>query len=319
MPVTISQVIRRTYAEVAARQGGERKWLRRWRKRLAYLWTALCHHDACCSWYEFVDSEPVRPFLALHPALPLKPLKPYLALGLGVRERAHVIQDSLSLLAAHWDSFQDIISGKNSVVATIDLGPDGIVTLSLDYNYQKEGELTLLLRAPDGQIAAISAFAFDRRPDGGHVMRIARIQGVKDHELLRGLEKAMHGLRPKSLMLFASQEVAHALGVKEIFGVSNANQVYKKKVLIALPGLHKLAFDYDAFWEEAEGKLGTDHWFRLPPRLEKRDLSETKRNKRSMYKKRYAMFDDISEQIHRSLNVPASLAGDCEPATPGKS
>lgn len=316
MPVTTSPVIRRTYAEVAARQGGERKWLRRWRKRLAYLWTALCHRDACRSWYEFVDSEPVRPFLALHPALPLKPLKPYLALGLGVRDRARIIRDSLSLLAAHWDSFRDIISGKNPVVATIDLGPDGKVFLSLEYNYQKEGELTLLLRMPDTRIAAISAFAFDRKPDGNHVMRIARIQGVKDHELLRGLEKAMHGLRPKSLMLFASQEVAHALGVREISGVSNANQVYKKKVLIALPGLHKLAFDYDGFWEEADGKLGADGWFRLPPRLEKRDLSDTKRNKRSMYKRRYAMFDDISAQIHRTLKANVITPGESQAAGP---
>jgi uncharacterized protein VirK/YbjX len=299
---------------VAARQTDERKLLRRWRKRLAFLWTAACHRGVCRSWYDFVDTEPMRPFLAIHPALPLKPLKPYLSLGLNVRDRVRVIQDSLSLLAAHWDSFRDIISGRKSVVATIDLGTDGKVSLCLEYNFQKEGELTLLLRTADGQIAAISAFAFDRKPDGEHVMRIARIQGVKDHELLRGLEKAMHGLRPKSLMLFASQEVAHALGVKEVSGVSNANQVYKKKVLIALPGLHKLAFDYDGFWEEADGKLEADGWFRLPPRLEKRDLSETKRNKRSMYKKRYVMFDDISAQIHRALNAPVEVRAEARPA-----
>ena len=121
--------------------------------------------------------------------------------------------------------------------------------------------------------------------------------------MLRGLEKSMHGLRPKSLMLFGSQEVAHALGVKNICGVSNTKQVYKRKVLIPLPGLRKMPFDYDGFWIEADGKLGEDGWFHLPARLEKRDSAEMKPNKRSMYRKRYAMLDDISQQIHQALGA----------------
>jgi uncharacterized protein VirK/YbjX len=157
-----------------------------------------------------------------------------------------------------------------------------------------------LLRVTDGRVAAMSSFSFDRKPDGNYVMRIGRIQGGKDHELLKSLEKTMHGLRPKSLMLFACQEFSRVFGVKEIFGVSNAHQVYKRKVLIPIPGLRKLSFDYDSFWSEAGGKLEPDGWFRLPPSLEKRSLFEIKPNKRSMYKKRYAMLDDISEQINSS-------------------
>ena len=168
--------------------------------------------------------------------------------------------------------------------------------------------MSLLLRMADGRAAAISSFAFDRRADGKYVIRIGRIQGVKDHELLRSLEKAMHGLRPKSLMLFASQELARTLDVQEIFGVSNAHQVYKKKVLIPIPGLRKLSFDYDGFWREAGGTLDPDGWFRLPPSLEKRNTAEIKPNKRSMYNKRYTMLDNISNQI-RSSRVQESQRG----------
>jgi uncharacterized protein VirK/YbjX len=293
-------VIRRTYSEAVANQVGGRRLLRRWRKRLYYVWIALCHRRPCRDWYDFLDSPPVQPFLAVYPALPLKPLKPYLSLSLDIRDRIRVIQDSLLLLSTRWESLRHIITGQNPVIATIDLGPDGAATLCLEYNHQKEGELSLLLRMTDGRVAAMSTFAFDRKPGGDHVMRIGRIQGVKDHELLRSLEKAMHGLRPKSLMLFASQEFSRVFGVKEIFGVSNAYQVYKRKVLIPIPGLRKLSFDYDGFWSEAGGKLEPDGWFRLPPSLEKRTLSEIKPNKRSMYKKRYAMLDNITDQIFSS-------------------
>ena len=292
-----ASVIRRTYSEAVANQFGGRRLLRRWRKRLFYIWIALRHRQPCRDWYDFLDSVPAQPFLAIYPALPLKPLKPYLSLSLDIRERIRVIQDSFLLLFTHWESFRHIIAGPNPVIATIDLGSHGTATLCLEYNRQKEGELSLLLCMTDGRIAAMSSFAFDRKPDGNHVMRIGRIQGVKDHELLRSLEKAMHGLRPKSLMLFASQEFSRAFGVKEIFGVSNAFQVYKKKVLIPIPGLRKLSFDYDSFWSEAGGKLEPDGWFRLPTGLEKRSLSEIKSNKRSMYKKRYAMLDNIADQI----------------------
>ena len=297
-----ASVIRRTYSEVVANQVGGRRLLRRWRKRLYFVWVAMRQRRPCRDWYDFLDSAPLQPFLAIYPELPLKPLKPYLSLSLNIRERIRVIQDSLLLLSTHWKSFQHFIAGQDPVIATIDLGPDGMAFLCLEYNRQKEGELSLLLRMTDGRVAAMSSFAFDRKSDGNHVMRIGRIQGVKDHELMRSLEKAMHGLRPKSLMLFASQEFSRVLGVKEILGVSNANQVYKKKVLIPIPGLRKLSFDYDDFWSEAGGTLEADGWFRLPPRLEKRHLSEIKPNKRSMYKKRYAMLDRISEQI-RSFGV----------------
>jgi uncharacterized protein VirK/YbjX len=304
--MNIVSAVRRTCAEVSALFSDD-PLLRRWRKQIYFGWVAMRNPAACGRWYEFLDSAPVRPFIKANPSLPLKPFKPYLALGLKVGDRVRIIHDSLSLQAGRWNAFQDIINGSKPVAASIDLGADGVVTLCLEINHQKEGELTLLLRMPDRQIAAIAAFAFERRPDGAHVMRIARIQGVKDHEMLRRLEKAMHGLRPKSLMLFASQEVAHALGVGAIFGVSNAQQVYKDKVLIPLPGLHKLAFDYDGFWKEADGAAEPDGWFRLPARLEKREPSEMKPNKRSMYKKRYAMLDDISAQIHRALGASTGV------------
>ena len=300
--------IRRTLAWFAATPQADGKPLKRLRKQLVLAWHAMLNRSICQQWYEFLDSPEIRPFVAANRALPLKPLKPYLSLGLNVAGRARLIQDSLRLLADHWAVFEPVIAGTRLVLSRIELTNGETVSLCLEFNLQKEGELTLLLRLANGDIAAISAFAFDRQPDGRHFLRVARIQGVKNHELLRMLEKEMHGLRPKSLMVFATQEVAHALGVSAIFGVSNANQVYNKKVLIALPGLHKLAFDYDSFWLESNGTMDADGWFCLPTRLQKRETSEMKRNKRPMYKKRYAMFDDISAQIHRALQAAPSLA-----------
>ena len=275
--------------------------LRRWRKRLYFVWATLRHRRACRQWYHFLDSTSMQPLMKLYPALPIKPLKPYLAISLDVEERIRVIQNSLLLMVTRWESIERIIVGQNPVIAVIDLHPDLKVHLCLEYNRQKEGELSLLLRMADGRLIAMASFAFDHGTDGHCLMRIGRIQGVKDHELLRMIEKTMHGLRPKSLMLFASQEFARILGITHIFGISDGEQVYGKKVLIPIPGMTRLAFDYDTFWREAGGIQEQDGWFRLPPSLKRRDISDIKANKRSMYKKRYAMLDDISNQMRSAL------------------
>lgn len=293
----VIDVVRRVYNDVSVNQAHDARPFRRWRKRINYISTALLNIKVCRSWYHFLDTAPIQPILSRYPGLPLKPLKPYLSLALEIEQRVRVLQDSLLLFATHWEYFQQIINNENPIIAKLDLGQDGVAKICLELNSQKEGELSLVLRAANDQIAAMCSFAFERTSTGDYAMRIGRIQGVKDHDLLKRLEKIMHGLRPKSLMFFLAQELARALGVTKLFGVSNANQVYINKVLIPIPGLRRLSFNYDAFWLEVGGVSEPNGWFRLPLAMEKRNLSETKPAKRSMYKKRYAMLDDISKQV----------------------
>ena len=63
----------------------------------------------------------MRPFVAANRLLPLKPLKPYLSLGLDVAERARMMQDSLRLLADYWAMFEPVIAGTQLVLAKIEL------------------------------------------------------------------------------------------------------------------------------------------------------------------------------------------------------
>lgn len=293
-----TDTVRLTYRFAAIEHGRHRhrSGIRRFRKRIVYAWTALLHQRACRDWYQFALSPQAAPFVTAYPGLLLKPLKPYLAAGLKIDQRVKVIQDSLQLMLAHWQVFQGIIECTDPVIAQIAIASGETISLSLEYNLQKEGELILLLRMPDGKIAAIAAFAFERDSNGDYAMRIGRNQGVKDHELIKSLEKEMYGLRPKNLMLFVCQELARTLGVQTLYGVSNRQQVYKHKVLITIPGARRLAFDYDSFWREVGGVEAGD-WFRLPIQLEKRDLAEIKSKKRSMYKKRYTMLDELALKI----------------------
>ena len=273
-------------------------------KYIHYIGISFRHPNLCHDWFDFLDSAAIRPFVAANPVLPLKPFRPYLSRSLNVWERMRVIRDSLSFLVEQKNFIPNV--GHAFVIATVNLGNDPSVSFRLKFNRQKEGEATLYLSLADDKIVMYCHFSFERKSDGPRVMRIGCIQGKKMPEMQKQLEKNMHGLRTRSLLLFACQEVAHALGVKEIFGVSNKNQVYrtfaKKMWVISDPSCRRFSFDYDAFWTEADGVLDAEGWFRLPPRLVKRAKSEMKPNKRSMYMRRYAMLDKLSLQIHHALN-----------------
>lgn len=57
--------------------------------------------------------------------------------------------------------------------------------------------------------------------------------------------------------------------------------------------------DYDAIFSEAGGKAG--HYWTLPLQ-EDRDLESIPSKKRSMYRKRFAMLDSLSEIMQQTLN-----------------
>ena len=62
----------------------------------------------------------------------------------------------------------------------------------------------------------------------------------------------------------------------------------------------KLLFNYDEFWQECESTLVEDYW-QIPTVLERRPLEEIQSKKRSMYRKRYEMFDNMTAEIQSLL------------------
>ena len=100
----------------------------------------------------------------------------------------------------------------------------------------------------------------------------------------------MHGLRPKSLIVFAVQEFSRQLNITTVYGAGDAIQAYRRKHAIHLPRWHAIQFDYNAFWNEAGARLNSDGWYELPLVPVRKKIQEVKTNKRSLYHKRYNLF-----------------------------
>lgn len=59
--------------------------------------------------------------------------------------------------------------------------------------------------------------------------------------------------------------------------------------------------DYDAIFAESAGKLG-EYW-ELPLHFETKNMDDIPSNKRSMYRKRYAMLEQLRENMATALKV----------------
>jgi uncharacterized protein VirK/YbjX len=98
------------------------------------------------------------------------------------------------------------------------------------------------------------------------------------------------------LLTFALQRVATHYGLKEIKAVTTEGHVYN-----ADAKGKRIKTDYNGFWEEAGGEMSDDGFYLLPLTEERKSMEEIKSNKRSMYRKRFEMMDDIALQIDKNL------------------
>lgn len=114
-------------------------------------------------------------------------------------------------------------------------------------------------------------------------------------EMVKQLTKTCHGLRPAYLMVEAMKALTKALGFKTLLGIP---QKYQNKSRF-IQSSHYVV-DYDAIFAESGGQL-KDYW-ELPLEND-RNLDEVPSKKRSMYRKRYVMLDDLAKVIEEKLEL----------------
>lgn len=110
--------------------------------------------------------------------------------------------------------------------------------------------------------------------------------------IMRDLTKRMHGLRPQQFSIWLIQTLAHILNVKSILGVAQNQQV---KVRFALK--RHIQIDYDHVWPEYKGTLTKEGYWQLPLKSEQKKIEDIASKRRSMYRRRYAMQEQITQSL----------------------
>jgi uncharacterized protein VirK/YbjX len=274
-------------------------------------WNVITSPVLACNWFYTLESPEFLSIYTNRRRLYLKPFRVYMSIRWNKEQKIKVILDTYKFILTKSNFLGNVLTQNEGIeIARFDLSEtvEGKLMLGYDERYRKEGELVLKFESEQlGGMIAAAAFSFEEIKKDQWICRIGCIQGhVKndDENYSKLAQKLLHGLRPKSLIVFAIQELSRQIGMSATYGVGDLVQSYRKKHAIHLPWRHAIHFDYNAIWTESGGEP-TDEidmgWFKLPLTPIQKDMSEIKTHKRAYYRRRYALLDLISQKISETV------------------
>ncbi|NRP21456.1 hypothetical protein LPJGGPFB_04715 [Ensifer adhaerens] len=230
------------------------------------------------------------------------------------------------LLASHYDVLLDTL-GPEDVRALLTDG--GLILSTLvgrtGTRYElrlerssrwlaKEGELSCRLLTVDGGITvATLSFTIGTIVEAGPVfLWVGGLQGCPKKygkPFTIQVTRDLFGLRPKDLLIHALYQLKVSFAAKSIMAVSNVGHVS----FDVRSGRRWMA-DYDQFWVELGGVARDRYTFELPSSRSRRSIEEVAPSKRSAWRLRQALIDEVRSDISnctssRLSSVKRSLSG----------
>lgn len=274
-----------------------------WRDRMfrvKYAVRTLLHPLDTLKVLNKMASEPVwHEAFSVQTKLPSKIHKPYLYLGLPSAGRADALVDHYEFVR-NLENVQmrnTFLSEKGNTVTQF-TGKDGeafSVVLGSIGKSEREGEANMFLYMEDTLLAALT-FSIVQRPEG-RTLIVGGFQGAHrstPHDVIKQATKSCYGLFPKRLLLETLQRVAAETGVQRILAVSDTGHVFrslryrhrKKNVFVA---------SYNEFWDSISATPYSSALYDVPLELPRKPMEEIASKKRSEYRKRYTLLDELHE------------------------
>ncbi|CAN5188751.1 N/A [soil metagenome] len=179
-----------------------------------------------------------------------------------------------------------------------DIGEDYRVTLDAPRWLLREGLMCLSLWEADKRIYSISFTLSETNGLTAYVggLQGASVDGIAD--IYRRFTKASFGIRPRDMIITLFNIVCQAIDVAEILAISDAARHQLSRYSLARArGIDPVNQSYDKVWLERGGIPGDNGFFSLPLEWSRRKDEDIPPNKRAQYRRRYAMLDNIHQEI----------------------
>lgn len=215
-------------------------------------------------WQAYLDSMPGLHSLAqLHPCLRFKIYRPYASRQLGCTDRLALLEGHYRFL---WQAGGRALveqAARQPVVLAAFEGKDAALyrlQLTAIHDSHREGELCLRLTR-DGQPFYLASFLLLPRADGVS-LQLGALQGLRSVAgklAVKEATRALHGCRPKNLLVTALRDFGDFFACNSLFLISNDNRI----ALNARRRRH-IAADYDLAWQELHALRMRDGNYHLP-------------------------------------------------------
>ncbi|KAB8060184.1 DUF535 domain-containing protein [Janthinobacterium sp. FT14W] len=249
-------------------------------------------------WQAFIAGTPGLAALAqAHPSLLYKIYRPYASRRYGCAARVDLLCGHYRFLwqaGAH--ALVDQVARRALVLAAIE-GKDGAtyrLQLTAIHDSHREGELCLRLTR-DGVSLYLASFLFRPQP-GGNAIQLGALQGLRSQagaQAVKEATRALHGCRPKNLMVAALRDLGDFFGCSHLDLVSNAN-----RIALNWRRRRHISCDYDLAWRELHALPTSDGNYRLPcGPCRMPDLEQVPSKKRADARRRGAMLVQLAADM----------------------
>lgn len=289
-------IMKRSYLAAAVRGAGA------FLKRQAKLALgALVHPAQARRWRRFVhDHAVLRDLVQRHPHLLHKIHRPYLSRHLDCAGRVDVLighyrhlfdagYRELLRQAADRPIRVAAFAGRCDTVFELHLGAVGAC--------HREGELTLMLMRGDRCLYRAGIVVV--RDRGEPALALGALQGVCATDgaaAIRAATRALHGCRPKALLVAAVRVLGVQLGAGRLLLVSNRN-----RIAVNRRRARRISADYDGTWAELGAHGRADGYFELPCAEPAPDFEQIPSRKRAQARRRHALTAAIGASLVASL------------------
>ncbi|MED5595746.1 VirK/YbjX family protein [Janthinobacterium sp. P210006] len=249
-------------------------------------------------WQAFIAGTPGLAALAqAHPSLLYKIYRPYASRRFGCAARVDLLCGHYRFLwQAGARALVDHVARRALVLAAIE-GKDGAtyrLQLTAIHDSHREGELCLRLTR-DGVSLYLASFLFRPQP-GGNAIQLGALQGLRSQagaQAVKEATRALHGCRPKNLMVAALRDLGDFFGCSHLDLVSNAN-----RIALNWRRRRHISCDYDLAWRELHALPTSDGNYRLPcGQCRMPDLEQVPSKKRADARRRGAMLVQLAADM----------------------
>jgi uncharacterized protein VirK/YbjX len=175
--------------------------------------------------------------------------------------------------------------------------------------FMREGMITLNLFV-ENQRVYTTAFSFYKNKMGQVCAIIGAIQGLKKAyitDLYWEMTKKTYGIRPRDLMIEAFQMLCRLSGVEKIYAVSNSHRQHKHRFYCLKNKMNIPSINYDEVWSDRSGVRCNDAFYELPITPPRKSISSVVSKKRSMYRNRYALLNELERAIKQGLSATETI------------
>lgn len=266
-----------------------------------YVARSLLMFRQHAGYLSYVENEPtLRAFRRRDPRMQERHFHRYINLGWSRPQRLQAIRRHYCHLLAAMPAplFRAIYAEGSAPVGLLNLKDGSRLILSLrpPIFLGCEGELCIQLSDELGNpLYSIVVTVIDERP----TLAIGCIQGpvgAEAREVVRQLTRNLHGMRPKCLMLALACALARHWGIARVLAVGNAAHPLRK-------ARHSFVADYDAFWQEQQGRDVGGGWYELPVQPERKTEAEVPSQHRSAFRKREALRREAERLLVEALGT----------------